>query len=162
MYLKTAGRYYVGSEQVVRRAPFLILITPKDHPVCAEFTYAVVRKVALRQLGHFMMGRVRIGSKWYSVSGAYGNDGLIMDVDALPKDAVKLPAELYDAWNKGGGHNSAGSEAPAMREWALKTFQKYRAGGRVFRSLDEAKAYVEDIHRNSGVVLGIEKVNVGD
>jgi hypothetical protein len=36
--------------------------------------------------------------------------------------ATPVPQELIDAWNKGGGWNSAGSEAPSMAEWAVKTF----------------------------------------
>lgn len=90
---------------------------PTDMPV-----KAVVRKVVLRQCGHFMMGTARVYGYSLTLSGAYGADGLIKVVpravyDRLP---VTLPDELYQAWATGGGWNSAGSEAPAMREWALK------------------------------------------
>ncbi len=122
MYLRGSHRYYIGSEQHVTRAPFLLLLQLRDGPCSPENTFACVRKVALRQLGHWMMGRTRIGAKWYSVSGSYGSDGLPMTVDALPKDAKPLPRELYDAWNKGGGWNSCGSEASAMRDWAIVNF----------------------------------------
>lgn len=68
-----------------------------------------------------MMGKARLaGNRWVSVEGTYGNNGLPMDVDTLPPDAKLLPRELYDAWNKGGGWNGPGSEAGAMREWALR------------------------------------------
>lgn len=73
-----------------------------------------------------MMGRANIGGRWRSVSGAYGSDGLPMEVDALPADALPLPRELYDAWSKGGGHNGAGTESDAMRAWALATFKNAR------------------------------------
>lgn len=122
MYIRGSHRYYRGSEQTVSRAPFLLLLQERGKPCTAENTYAVVRKVALSQLGHFMMGRANLCGRWHTVSGSYGNDGLPMDVDKLPRDAKPLPVELYDAWNKGGGWNGAGSEAPAMREWALKNF----------------------------------------
>ena len=122
MYVERTHGYYRGGEQCASRARFLLLLQLADKPCSRENTFAVVRKVALRQLGHFMMGRVNLGGKWYSVSGAYGSDGLPMSVDKLPADAVQLPAELYDAWNNGEGWNSAGREAPAMREWALQTF----------------------------------------
>jgi hypothetical protein len=46
--------------------------------------YGVVRKVSLKQYGHFMMGIARIMNKSVTVSGCYGNDGLIMDVDSVP------------------------------------------------------------------------------
>jgi len=71
-----------------------------------------------------MMGRVRILGKSYTVSGAYGNDGLSMTVDIIPPDAKKLPDELRAAWNTGGGWNSAGSEAPLLVEWARKELLK--------------------------------------
>jgi hypothetical protein len=126
MYLKPTVTYYRGSAQCARRAPFLILLQPERASIgetcAASNTYAIVRTVALSQLGHFMMGRVNIKGKWRSVSGAYGSDGLPMHIGAqdLPADARPLPAELYDAWNKGGGHNGAGNEASAMRQWAIQ------------------------------------------
>lgn len=127
MYIESTNRYYNRSgEQHTTAKRFLILLQP-DKPtigesVAATNTYAIVRKVALRQLGHFMMGRANINGKWRSVSGAYGSDGLPMSVDKLPSDAVPLPVALYEAWNKGRGWNGAGSEATSMREWAIATF----------------------------------------
>lgn len=123
MYLERVASYYKGSDQCVSRGRFLLLIQPQGKSG-ADNTYAIVRKVALRQLGHFMMGRAKIGKAWVTVSGAYGNDGLPMDVETLPADAKRLPPELYDAWNNGGGWNSAGSEATAMRAWANKEFAR--------------------------------------
>src|SRR5262245_55357539 len=112
MYVEFTPTYHAGSEQHTRAARFLILLRPDKATIaescCPENTYAIVRKVALHQLGHFMMGHANIGGKWRSVSGAYGNDGLPRSVDKLPADAVQLPRELYDAWNRGGGWNSAG------------------------------------------------------
>ena len=119
MYIKGSHRGYRGTEQVAYRAEFLLLLQSRDGPCDHTNTYGVVRKVALRQLGHFMMGKANLGGKWISVSGTYGSDGLPMTVDILPKDAKPLPREVYDAWNKGGGHNSSGTEAPAMRHWAM-------------------------------------------
>jgi len=89
---------------------------------CRERTgvRAIIRKVALRQLGHWMMGRTHIGKQWYSLSGAYGHDGLLLDVQPDAWDrGVSLPPHLYRLWNKGGGWNSCGSEAPMMREFGL-------------------------------------------
>jgi hypothetical protein len=37
---------------------------------------------------------------------------------------VPIPQELHDAWNKGGGWNGAGSEAPKMVEWARANLDK--------------------------------------
>jgi hypothetical protein len=57
------------------------------------------------------------------MSGCYGNDGLPMTIEKIPKDAKEVPQELVEAWNTGGGWNSCGSEAPAMAEWAKETFK---------------------------------------
>jgi len=122
MFIAGSNTYYVGTEQRASRGHFLLLLQRKEGPHDAAGTFAVVRKVALRQLGHFMMGRVNLCGKWHTVSGAYGNDGLPMDVERMPADAKPLPPELYEAWNKGGGWNSAGNEAPDMRTWARQTF----------------------------------------
>jgi hypothetical protein len=37
-----------------------------------------------------------------------------------------ITPELYDAWNNGRGWNSAGSEAPMMRRWALENLANLR------------------------------------
>jgi hypothetical protein len=97
------------------------------HSVCrwfraAALSYplrAIVRYVRMRQLGHFMMGSARVGKTRLTLSGSYGSDGLPKTVpDEVYEAGTPLPQSLYDAWNKGGGWNSAGAEAPAMRQWA--------------------------------------------
>lgn len=128
MYIDNSGRAYYSSDGGQRhsRASFLILmqIRYEDKPISPEEARprGIVRKVALRQLGHWMMGTARIHGHSITVSGVYGGDGLLCRV---PRDVflkgVPLPDDLYEAWKNGGGHNSAGSEAPAMREWALRT-----------------------------------------
>lgn len=86
---------------------------------------AIVRYVRMRQMGHWMMGSARIGTERITLSGSYGSDGLPTSVsDSAYESGVELPQYLYDAWNKGGGWNSAGSEAGMMREWALSRFPR--------------------------------------
>ena len=79
-------------------------------------------------MGHWMIGSVRIKGQSVTVSGSYGNDGSPMDYENLLTSAraelVELPTELANTFWAGGGHNSAGNEADAMREWALATFKK--------------------------------------
>lgn len=85
----------------------------------------IVRYVRMRQLGAWMMGRARIHNTSITLSGSYGSDGLPCTVpDAVYEAGTLLPNALYEAWNTGGGWNGAGSEAPAMRAWALKTFPR--------------------------------------
>ncbi len=126
MYLDDSGHgYYRGAEQRHTRAPFLILVQPDDYEKRNEPIRALVRKVALHQCGHWMMGSARAFGHRITISGAYGADGLPRSVPQEVYDkAVPVPQELVDAWNKGGGWNSAGSEAPAMVEWAVRTFMK--------------------------------------
>lgn len=110
---------------------FLMLIQedlfPGD-PNFGKVLKAVVRKVSLKPLGNWMMGKVRIYGRSFSVSGAYGSDGLPMTVpkEIFDRAPVALPQDLWNAWSKGGGWNSAGNEAPAMREWALKNLSRLR------------------------------------
>jgi hypothetical protein len=74
-------------------------------------------------MGPWMMAHVKVIGHELTLSGAYGQDGLIMDVPrALWEKATPLPNELYEAWKNGGGWNSAGSEAASMRRWARDNF----------------------------------------
>ena len=124
MYLEQTTGYYRGTEQATKRASFLLLVQKEG---CDEIR-ALVRKVALRQCGHWMMGRARVAGETITVSGAYGGDGLTRNVSKrVFERAVPLPAELREAWNHGGGWNGAGNEAPAMRAWALENIDKLTA-----------------------------------
>ena len=88
----------------------------------------LVRYVRMKQFGNWMMGTARILNTSITLSGSYGSDGLPCSVpDAVYDLGVELPDELYQAWNKGGGWNGAGSEAQGMKHWALKTFPKTQA-----------------------------------
>ena len=123
MYLKN-DRFvgYRGNEQVRTRGLFLIFIQPPGVAGCDFPIKCVVRRVALRQCGNWMMGKANIGGKWFSVSGAYGHDGLPLSVPQQVYDSfsVTLPPALRAAWNNGGGWNGAGNEASAIRQWALE------------------------------------------
>ena len=126
MYIRGTERYYSrGGQQHARRAPFLILLRWKDGPRDHTNFRAIVRKVAMSQCGHFMMGTARIKSHSITLSGTYGDDGLPVDTDIREvwDAAIPVPKELYDKWAKGGGWNSAGSEALDMARWAIETFK---------------------------------------
>jgi len=124
MYIdNSGGRYYRGGDQHCRRAPFLILCQPPGIEGAKLPMRALVRKVAMHQCGHWMMGSARAFGHRISLSGSYGGDGLPVSVPQEVYDkATPVPEELIEAWNKGGGWNSAGSEAPAMAKWAVETF----------------------------------------
>ena len=107
---------------------FLILIQPPGFEGCSKPIKALVRKVALRQCGHWMMGTARIYGESVSMSGSYGADGLIRSVSQAVYDraTVRLPGPLREMWDTGGGWNTAGSEAPSMRRWALDNLDELR------------------------------------
>ena len=94
-------------------------------PRRASALYAIARRVRLSQLGHFMMGSVRIVDSIITVSGAYGHDGLPCSMNELtPRARAKLtrvPDELAVKFWNSGGHNSSGSEGLAMAAWGRKT-----------------------------------------
>ena len=128
MYLKSNGSYYKGTSQCTRKAPFLILMddpSKKELGCFKGHMRGIVRIVAMEQCGNFMMGRARIKGHTIILSGSYGGDGLpVYKVPQEVYDAgIDIPDELFDAWNKGGGWNSAGSEGLAMRKWAIETFK---------------------------------------
>ena len=84
------------------------------------------------------MGSAVVGKHRLGLSGSYGSDGLPKSVpDEVYEAGIELPQELYDAWNHGGGWNGAGSEATAMRAWALANFPRTKAD--VLRRLRGAK-----------------------
>jgi len=129
MYIDSSGyTYFRGTETCHSRAPFLILVQPPGVEGGKQPIRALVRKVALHQMGNFMMGSARAFGHRITISGAYGSDGLPRSVPQEVYDkAIPVPQELVDARNKGEGWNSAGTEAPAMRNWAVKTFLKEKS-----------------------------------
>lgn len=126
MYIDNSGHgYYRGTEQRHSRAPFLILVQPEDWDKRNEPIRALVRKVALHQCGHWMMGSARAFGHRIPISGVYGSDGLPRSVPQEVYDrATPVPEYLIRMWNEGAGWNDAGTEASAMRDWAVKTFLK--------------------------------------
>lgn len=125
MYIEPTDTYYLGTEQHARRARFLLLLQPQDNWQ-NEPIKAVVRKVALSQCGNWMMGKATIYGKQFTVSGSYGADGLPLTVDnqTYARATVVLPDYLLEAWQHGGGWNSAGSEAAEMIRWAQENLKE--------------------------------------
>ena len=125
MYITHEGHtYYAGSEQRHTKAPFLIIVQHKNKPLGSDNFRALVRKVALRQFGHWMMGNAKVKGHSITLSGSYGGDGLPVTIehDEIYDVAIPIPRELYNKWNNGKGWNSCGNEASDMKEWAVKTF----------------------------------------
>jgi hypothetical protein len=70
----------------------------------------------------------RVHGHTLTLSGSYGADGLPDTVcDEVFEHGVEIPQALRDAWANGGGWNGSGSEASAMREWALADLKELRA-----------------------------------
>lgn len=121
MFLKIDRRGHTWAE-----GPFLILFD--EYP--SKEIRAIVRRVRLSQVGHFMMGRVVIAGHKISLSGGYGGDGMSIGafdiLDKTPRwpglweKLHPIPSELREAYRQGGGWNAPGSEAEAFRKWALE------------------------------------------
>ena len=128
MFITNSRRGYDRNGQQFASGLFLFLMQPEGGVASASLPMrCLVRHVALHQLGHWMMGFARVGKHRLTVSGSYGADGLPMSVpQEVYERGIPLPQELYEAWNKGGGWNSAGSEAPLMRKWALEHLKELR------------------------------------
>jgi hypothetical protein len=138
MFITSKRSGYDRTGQQVASGLFLILMQPKSWNDKGETILpmssssypirALVRHVSMSQFGNFMMGRARVHGHTLILSGSYGSDGL---PDTVPMEVynygVPLPPELYEAWKNGEGWNSAGSEAPKMREWALAHLKELRA-----------------------------------
>jgi hypothetical protein len=142
--------YGPGGDQIATRAPFLLLgcrfIQPDVSKPGFSLRYelypgelgpdgerdtgetpklwAILRRVALRQCGHYMMGSARIGGRRMVVSGAYGSDGLPETLnDWSPADFARwtlCPEEIARAyWHpESSGWNSTGSERETLVRWA--------------------------------------------
>lgn len=91
--------------------------------------YAYIGRVAMRQVGHFMMGRLRIGNQWLTVSGQCGSDSLPLTVEkVLPKYRSKLiaiPQDIADVYWASDGHNELNSLArKTLRDYASSLLTK--------------------------------------
>lgn len=146
MFLNGTSGYYHRSGQQYARGDFLVIVQqPVEIGPLRPELRAVVRKVLLEQVGHFMMGDAIIGGFRISLSGAYGADGLPILVDRhypsrngipirlteaqqdqLFEALLPIPKELQTQFWEGGGHNSPGSEASALRAWALQNLNQLR------------------------------------
>lgn len=126
MFLKVRrSGYTVRDEEQFCEGKFLLFLENKDDNSACQPIRCLVRHTTLKQFGHWMMGKVRIKNKSFTISGAYGSDGLPKHVpEEIYNLGIPLPQELYDLWNKGGGWNSCGSEANEISKWAKQTFRK--------------------------------------
>lgn len=123
MFISIKKQGYNRDGEQFAHGQFLVLCQPNDWEKRNEPIRAFVCYARMRQLGNFMMARATCRGHKLSLSGSYGGDGLPCSVPQEVYDAATpVPAHLVDAWNKGGGWNGAGNEAPAMRQWAIATF----------------------------------------
>jgi len=134
MFLKSKRGYTREGEQW-SKGPFLMIFSRDryKHPDAdPRELRACVRTVGLHQFGHWMMGTAIVGPHKITLSGCYGDDGLPDDPDPYPglwEKLMPLPAALVDEFWKGGGHNSCGSEGPAVHAWAVQCEKALRKAG---------------------------------
>lgn len=125
MFIKPVNTWYDNAGSHSMRGDFLLFCQGGD---VNDPIKCCVRKVALHQLGCWMMGTVRIYGNSFTVSGAYGSDGLPMQVpqNVYERLPIRLPDHLREMWDKGGGWNSAGNEGPDVRNWARANLKLLR------------------------------------
>lgn len=147
MFLTPSNTYYDSDgSQRASKAWYLILacreagpldgmgITTRDEQytcgTCGKAhsaLYAIARKVALSQLGHFMMGTARIGGHSVVVSGNFGSDGLPDTIgqygipSALAPYFTKLPNDVASSyWHSGEDYHAGKSgDYRQLGLWAL-------------------------------------------
>lgn len=119
---------------------FLLLAMAEEAKCKQGNVYGIVTYVRLRQMGHCMNGFAFINGVKVFIEGTYGMNGLPRSVPKRVLEAgTVVPEELYDAWNKGGGHNRGGAEQYAFAEWA-KTLPCGCEGRRVRKGKGEGNA----------------------
>jgi hypothetical protein len=111
------GGYYIGSEQHSRQADYLMLASSHSN----KELYACVRKVAMSQCGHFMMGTARVGGQSICVSGPIGNDGLPLNwedlTDRAKQEFVRVPDDVATAYWADDGWNDVGKARGVLTEY---------------------------------------------
>jgi hypothetical protein len=114
MYIEDTSTYYVGTVEHTRKARYLILV--RTEGIAVSTPRALVRTVALRQVGHHMVGKARLWGYVVQVSGGFGLNGQPATVpDWLYDRAATIPPELLVKWNQKAGRK-------ALRAWARNTF----------------------------------------
>jgi len=142
------GRSWCDSDGTQHgRGKFLMLFEDPNSNELRMPLRACVRTVSLVQLGHFMMGQVRLAGKKIILSGAYGSDGLPITLlhKDVPEEAANhiweslsdVPSDLQTSFWEGGGHNSTGSEADAMKKWALDNLKQLSKPIKIFKQKGE-------------------------
>lgn len=128
LYVKRPYTYYRGTEQCSSRAERVFFIQawppPLGHAPRQEIR-AIARCAAFHQLGHFMMGTIRVGGKSITVTG--GED-LNLDYKFggfWPADSCKLDPDAHKAWNEGHLKSSASlwavqKEFPTLADCLVK------------------------------------------
>ena len=132
MFITGGQRSYTRSgEQKRGSGSFVILVSCDELPLNKDNFRACVVRMHMEQCGHWVMGNAMIQGKRFTLSGAYGADGLTMTV---PKDVfdgcVPVPEELYEMWAHSEGHNTCGREAVSVKEWALANIKELRKAAR--------------------------------
>jgi len=142
MFIQGRSGYNKDGEQFCKGL-FLIIASEPNSKDRRPKLRAKVVTAHMKQLGHWMMANVTLGSFNVVLSGSYGSDGLPFDFrqhfpnkekenkgkgeimtdkeqNFLWNQFEPMPPELQEQFWEGGGHNTVGKEGPAMREWALR------------------------------------------
>jgi hypothetical protein len=109
--------------QFTKPGIFLILMRPKGSSHDAPLK-AIVTDICLENMGHHMMGMLKVDGCEMTIDGDFGNKGLEMIVppSIFQKFGIGLPPRIRGL--VGMGHNSAGGARGRIKRWALKNSNK--------------------------------------
>lgn len=99
MFLNNSRSGYKGTAQYAAGDFLIVFCNENELPAPGRKNQlrALVRKVALRQSGHFMTGHVTLlGAKLW-LSGAYGHDGLPVEITEYKRRNVPETPETFES-----------------------------------------------------------------
>ena len=140
MFYRNSARGCDCHGQQWTKGRFLLLFSiPSKTGIGSIGLAGCARSVKLTQTGHFMMGHTSLSGGLITLSGPYGGDSLPRDIDALPQlvrdSLVRLPDELYQAWNNDADH--------LIQQWAVKNEKALAKAGRVKWPAVTATSYAD-------------------
>lgn len=128
MFIKVTNQGYTKDGAQFATGKYVAFFSDAD--MKQIWAFCPKRVVRLEQLGHWMMGHIRVDDHQVSISGSAGHDGLPLDIDKLP-DHVKnnaakyfklLPASLAEEYRRSEGWNDIGPAVTNLRTWARQEF----------------------------------------
>lgn len=141
MFIRATGGYTASGQQH-STGMYLFLTMPARYVSQAPFLEqrAFLRRVTLKQLGHFMMGEIKLSGVKLTVSGPCGSDGLPATVpEYVFSHGYPVPERLTKMWAESSDDKPTNWQSE-MRHWANANETEIRRRG---RKLEPARFVLE-------------------